>query len=374
MNRILKPLGAAAAILFAVLVSAPSLSAADSSPNDRARFLAGLAPAEGSPLAEKAKDAGWKRHATAFDKAWEKLNNGQLGKIRAWQTKNLTSPQPNMYYMFSGPDFLYAEVFFPTATTYVMSGLEPIGEVPELATMSDAALNNELRDLQSALSNVLNLSFFITKNMQSQLKAGKVRGVLPVIYTFLARAGKTIEEVSLINVDADGNAQPSDGQAMKDMTPGVKIVFSGGASGAAKQTIYYFTTDLSNSGIEKSGFMKFCEKLGRGDGFVKSASYLMHSDGFSKVRDFLLQNVNSLVQDDSGIPLKYFQESDWDLHPHGKYLGPIKLFAGNYQSKLAALFKKGAQPIDFGIGYRHRRNESNLLLAVRKQAKAAAAN
>lgn len=372
MNRILKPFGTLFAILVVIAGAAQSVSA-ESTPNDAARFLAGLAPADGSPLAERAKDAAWKRHSDAFNKAWDKLNKGQLAKIRAWQGRNLTAPQPTLFYMFSGPDFLYADAFFPTATTYVMSGLEPIGDVPEMSKMSAAALGSELRDLQSALSNVLNLSFFITKNMQSQLRNGKVRGTLPVLYTFIARAGKTIEEVGFVDVDAEGNTQSSDGKTAKGMTPGVKIVFSGG-EGTPKQTLYYFTTDLSNGGIKKAGFLKFCEKLGKGDGLVKSASYLMHSGGFSTVRDFLLANVNSLVQDDSGIPVQYFKDGEWDLHAHGKYLGPIALFKGNYQSKLAKLFKKNATPIDFGIGYRHRIKESNLLLAVKKQPKTTAAN
>src|SRR5687767_792514 len=109
MSRVLTPLRAAATLFLGLMLTAPSLQAADSAPNDRARFLAGIAPADGSPLAEKAKDAGWKRHAAAFDKAWEKLNKGQLAKIRAWQGKNLTAPQPTLFYMFSGPDFLYAD-------------------------------------------------------------------------------------------------------------------------------------------------------------------------------------------------------------------------------------------------------------------------
>jgi len=34
-----------------------------------------------------------------------------------------------MYYMFSGPDFLYAYTFFPNANTYILAGLEPVGQV-----------------------------------------------------------------------------------------------------------------------------------------------------------------------------------------------------------------------------------------------------
>ena len=93
----------------------------------------------------------------------------------------------------------------------------------------------------------------------------------------------------------------------------------------------------------------------------------MHSDGFSRVRGFLLENAQSIVQDDSGIPVRFFQPGDWALVPFGRYLGPIPLFSGQYQPALAELYRRG-DPIalDFGVGYRYQRSESNLLMAVRR--------
>ena len=38
--------------------------------------------------------------------------------------------------MFSGPDFLYATSFFPNASTYVLAGLEPTGDIPQLTNLS----------------------------------------------------------------------------------------------------------------------------------------------------------------------------------------------------------------------------------------------
>ena len=72
--------------------------------------------------------------------------------------------------MFSGPDFLYADAFFPKASTYVLSGLEPIGTVPELSDMPLRSLSGELRQLQSSLNSVMSYSFFITNNMRKQLR------------------------------------------------------------------------------------------------------------------------------------------------------------------------------------------------------------
>ncbi|TKW76838.1 MAG: hypothetical protein DI543_18845, partial [Bradyrhizobium icense] len=50
--------------------------------------------------------------------------------------------------------------------------------------------------------------------------------------------------------------------------------------------------------------------------------------------------------------------------PFGRYNGPIGEFPGRYQQSYAELFRK-AEPINFGIGYRWRTNDSNLLLSVR---------
>ncbi|MGH8635964.1 MAG: hypothetical protein ACREUZ_02405, partial [Burkholderiales bacterium] len=63
-----------------------------------------------------------------------------------------------------------------------------------------------------------------------------------------------------------------------------------------------------------------------------------------------------------------FKADQWDFRPFGKYLGPIAIFPGRYQPRLATLFKK-APALPFGIGYRHRGYDSNLLLAVKKAAR-----
>ncbi len=356
---------AAFAALAFILSAAPGF-AATSTPDDAAHILAGLPPSANSPLAHVAEDAGWKRHAAFFNTAWGKLDARQLTKVRAWQAANLPSPQPTLFYMFSGPDFLYADAFFPKADTYVLSGLEPIGVVPEIADMPSRTLSSELRQLQSSLNSVMSYSFFITNNMKKQLRVGKINGTLPLLYVFLARSGKTIDDVTLVDLDADGAVQPEGKVDAKAATKGVKIGFT--SADGHKHTLYYFTTDISNAGMKKNGgFRAFCEKLGAGDAFIKSASYLMHSGGFSDIRDFLLGHSMTLLQDDSGIPLQYFKAEDWDLRPFGRYLGPISLFRGNYQPKLAKLFKSGnREPLNYGVGYRWRSNESNLLLAVKK--------
>ncbi len=351
--------------LFLVAVSG-AIASDKASVNDTARYLAGLAPAETSPLTKLTKDPAWQQHARSLDGSWKELETRRLSKIRAWSAENLKDRRGTLYYMFSGPDFLYANAFYPQASTYLLSGLEPVGRVPDIGERTRHSLNN----LRSSMSSSISLSFFITKNMKNQLRETELSGTLPILLVYAARSGKTIKEVSLVSLDSEGKLSTTEGHASQKGVQGAKIVFTSG-EGSPQQTLYYFSTDVSNGGVKTSGFLKFADTLGAGDGMFKSASYLPHNGSFSDVRDFVLRKSHHIVQDDSGIPVAYFKPDQWQLIPFGRYLGPIAIFPGRNQPGLAEIYKKGpAKPLDFGMGYRWRPNESNVLLAVRKDVSA----
>ena len=348
----------AAVTLFAAL----PVRAQTASVDDTAKFLAGMMPSADSPLAPLTKDPAWQRHAKFFDTAFGQLEQRQLSRIRAWADTNLAAPKPTMFYMFSGPDFLYANAFYSKASTYVLSALEPVGSVPDLSRLPRGGIASALYNVERSLGSILSFSFFITKQMKTDLQAGQISGTLPILYVFLARSGVTVKSVSPISLDDQGAAYFAGENAGSNAVRGVRITFAG--SDGLEKTLYYFSTDLSNSGVKASGFLKFCATLAPGNSLIKSASYLLHSGNFTTVRDFLLTNSATIIQDDSGIPLAYYGTKKWRLFPFGRYLGPIDEFAGRYQDSYAALFRR-AQPIDFGIGYRWRTHESNLLLSVR---------
>jgi hypothetical protein len=349
----------AAALIWA---SVGLARAAEVTADDTAKFLAGMQPSADSPLLPLTKDPSWQRHARFFDHAFGQLEQRQLSKIRAWSDTHLAAPKPTMFYMFSGPDFLYANAFYPNATTYVLSALEPPGQVPDLTRLPRGALGAALYNVEHSLGSVLSFSFFITKQMKTDLRASQIGGTLPILYVFLARSGKTLKSVTPVALDGEGQVRTDSENPGPNAPRGARIVFTG--SDAVERTLYYFSTDLSNSGVKSSGFLKFCSTLAPGNSLVKSASYLLHSGNFTTVRDYILNNSATIVQDDSGIPLTHYSTRQWSLFPFGRYLGPIGEFPGRYQQSYADLFRR-AEPIDFGIGYRWRTNESNLLLSVR---------
>lgn len=359
-----------ATVLFLFGAVVHTMPARAASPNDVARFLAGLPPPDGSPLSDVSGTRVWHRHAAAMDSAWENIEARQLSRIRTWSTSELTAPSNTLYYFFSGPDFLYADAFFPAATTYVLAALELSGPLPSVGRSRGEALGYGLAQLRSSLNSVLNFSFFRTREMRSTLSANSFSGTLPILYIFLARTGKTIDEVTFHDINEDGRLVAAGEGLPRGAANVAKILFKG--SDGQQRTLYYVQTDLSNGGWRRSGFRAFMESMEAGDALVKSASYLLHSKAFTDVRTHLLERSKRLLQDDSGIPIAYFKKDEWQLRPYGRYLGPIAVFPDNYQRPLAELFRSAKPPaIDFGVGYRFRLNESNILIADKLTVRAA---
>ena len=337
-------------------------------PNDIARFLAGMPVPEDSPLAPLMRDPAWQAHSAFFEREFSKLTVRQLQKLHAWEDIYLpeaTQPIPVAFYMFSGPDFLYVDQFFPRASVYVLCGKEAMGPPPD--PLRIANLSGALGNLENAMKSSLSTTYFITKNMKIDLHEQNLNGVLPILYTFIARADKSITNVAFGSMNSSGTFHEDAPGKKPGSIPGVRINYTDNQTGDS-QTLYYFTTDISDGGIKSTpGFLKFCEHLGPGSSLLKSSSYLMFEEGFATIRNFILEHSNRIVQDDAGIPLAYFDPNKWNLRLFGVYLGPIELFKQHYQPRLQELFQQSnPPPLDFGFGYRWNYKEANLIVAGRK--------
>jgi len=347
---------------------APRAIPVNTGPNDVARFLAGMPVPENSPLAPLMRDPAWQAHAAFFEEQFSKLHARQLEKLHGWQQTSFPEslqPFPVVFYMFSGPDFLYVDQFFPRAQVYVLCGKEALGPPPD--PLRIANLSSALGNLENAMKSSLSTTYFITKDMKVDLHEQNLNGVLPILYTCIARADKSITNVSFGSLNSGGVFEEAALGRKGGSTSGVRIRYTDNQSGGA-QTLYYFTTDISDSGIKATpGFLKFCQRLGTGPSFLKSPSYLLFESGFASIRNFILDHSNMIVQDDSGIPIAYFDPNKWTVRFFGAYLGPIDVFKQHYQPRLRELYQQGnPPPLDFGFGYRWNYKEANLFVATRK--------
>ncbi|MBF9221738.1 hypothetical protein [Hymenobacter ruricola] len=338
---------------------------------DVAMFLGGLQPSQHSNLTALAATPAWQAFAKDQDKSWDKYRATHTTRMTKWASTELDSvhaSSPTIFYPFSGPDFLNVFTMFPTSQTYVLMGLEPVGSIPARTSLENPKL---LPAVKTSLWSVLNFSFFRTNDMAVDLKSVELDGALPLMMLFAARTGNQITGIRPVQLDAAGQLQdaPKDSIQTPDpkAIPGVEMKLRG-PDGQPK-TVYYFSADLSDWKLTaKSAPLEFVRHLGPLTTYVKSATYLMHKSYFNKVRRTVLRRSRYILQDDSGIAMKYFQKGAWQFNYYGTYRRPINLFAKQYQPELTAAYHDTVnkpKPLPFGTGYNWRQTDSNLLLAKR---------
>src|SRR5437867_13037898 len=199
-----------------------------------------------SPLASLTNDPAYLDHSAFFEKAFAKLNSRQLQKLGVWQDAYLPESKdqiPVAYYMFSGPDFLYVDQFFPKASVYILCGRESMGPPPDPLRIAD--LSGALGNLENAMKSSLETTYFITKDMKVDLQQQNLNGVLPILYAFIARADKSISNVTFGSLNSAGTFQESAPGKKGGSIPGVRIRYTDNQSGDS-QTMYYFITDISD--------------------------------------------------------------------------------------------------------------------------------
>ena len=82
------------------------------------------------------------------------------------------------------------------------------------------------------------------------------------------------------------------------------------------------------------------------------------------IRDQILTNSAAILQDDSGIPFRYFPTGPWKVQLYGDYRRPYGSFRWFEQPDLRKAYESvAAKPLFFHVGYGYSRVASNLLSA-----------
>ena len=86
------------------------------------------------------------------------------------------------------------------------------------------------------------------------------------------------------------------------------------------------------------------------------------------IRNYILQNSNLVLQDDTGVPFRDFEASKWHVQLFGAYSHPDRPFRREYQRDLARAFQANTnvRELGFSLGYGAGRRPSILMLAHRK--------
>ncbi len=373
-----------AALLFTALSftaraeDAKTAPAYDAKLTNLARLLAGQPPEPGF-FDKIASSDMWKKHQAFFAERWPKIESGRFKTAAEWRDQELRVPAEaasTLVYPFSGPDFLNAQLFFPSARRYIFYSLEAPGTIPDVEAMSDADAAAYFGEIQDALDDIFMRHYFITNHMFKELTAKHLKGNRPLFLIFMALMKDKIVSVEEVSLNEEGDVVPARTAVKGEKKPakGLKIDFLKEGS-QEPQTLLYFSLDVSDTAIVRHPeFLKFLAKNAPAESFIKSASYLLQDPQFKTIRKTILDTSAYLLQDDSGMPYRSMKNG-WDVTLYGDYLGPKQDFKVGFQPDLAKAYKVpgAAKPLPFHFGYHWEEGlESCVQIAVKKPGAPAA--
>ncbi len=336
---------------------------------DTSRLLAGLSVDPSSPLAETAAKPEWRAWQKEFDAQWTTATRDRFAQMSAWRDRELapfTGPCDTLMYPFAGPDILNAVLLFPGCHRYILFGLEPVGALPSLDQLPPERVARLLDETRKAMNDLLQRNYFITSHMLEDTSAKELHGTVPLIVLFLARLDARIVSIRDAEIDETGRLRDRTPAApTKKTASAVEVVFV--REGQEPQTAVYFRGQVEDKMIkQRPGIVPFLEQPGTFPTFLKSASYLLHGSEFTVVRNILLSRSRLVLEDDSGIPLRFLKAPDWSVTLYGKYQKPVKDFNYGYQDDLAKAYATDkVRPLSFSFGYHWKGEGAAVLLAVR---------
>jgi hypothetical protein len=352
----------------------PSHPPKDSSLDRIASYLCGE---ELAPAVENLPQKSWEAFSEKVDASWQELEKARLNAMDEWVSDYFTHQirdSLTLFYPFSGPDFLHAFHLFPEANDYILLAREEPGKIPDFTSLSADENMQYLNYVNFFLRDIYKRSYFITGRMQEDIGKGEFKGIMPVFYVFLHQTDHEILQIEYLKIDSSGHARILPDSLWNGTEQGQAVRFTirkNQADPFDVKSLTYLYCDISNEGFRNMPEIKrWLSRLDTCNTFVKSASYLMHYRTFSDIRELVLNKSVAVFQDDTGIPFRHFDISDWNITLFGAYQRPISVF-GPYlmQHDLAAAYSDTnyhQRELPFSIGYHWTDRKQNYMLARKR--------
>jgi hypothetical protein len=346
---------------------------------DTARVVAGLVPGDAARFDAVTKRPAWRAYREDVDRNWSRLQTERFAAMRVWSDREITpavGPCDTLFYPFGGPDFVNAYVLFPGCSRYLLFGLEPVGSMPALERGDPQAVDALLAELRASLSDVFVRDYFITREMMTELKTPGVNGTLPLLLVFLARLDARIVDIRMESPWSQGEAaespvpaqDPGSGARRQPQRANAVTIRFATAGSTRVQTLSYARVRMEDTSfVKQEALQAYLDRHAPFTTMLKSASYLLHDNQFSRVRSAVLTGSRAVLQDDTGVPFRFFDKTAWSVRLFGRYSPPVKDFNYGRQPDLEGAYRdtSAVHDLPFSFGYHWRQGTSSVMLAIR---------
>jgi hypothetical protein len=316
-----------------------------------------------------------KRVYARFQRGWADVAAPFFASIRP-------SPLPDkVVYPFGGGDLLFALVTYPDAVEYTSISLELAGDATVIDGMSRADFQLGLADASWMITRLAGVEYSFTEHMAFMQKS-KLPVQLCMALAALAAEGYEPTSLRYFRVEDDGSLhyytqaeiQTALAERKKgdDAIPAVfanaELAFRKAGDAQAPTKIYRsIAYNLDDKHFGGSGLEKHLAAKGPVVAMVKAASYLLWRDDFTAIRTYLLDHVEFMVSDSTGILPTASQAAGFELTAYGHFKGSLLHTDQKKNADMIALWKKlPARDLAFRFGYPDYEKKSGHLLVARR--------
>jgi hypothetical protein len=293
-------------------------------------------------------------------------------------------------YPFGGGDLLSALTTYPDGAEITTLSLELAGDPRRLRSLGKESLATSLGLIRRTIAPLLSLADSTSANLM-QGQRGEIPGQLAFFLVALAVHGQEPASVRYFRIEPEGRLRyysaeeiaaedrKTSAKSLKggwtppDFAPAfanVEIVFR--PRGSAQGTVRvhrHIAANLADGPLGKDpSVLRHLEMKGRVAAMTKAASYLLWRPDFVTIRQYLLDHMQFMVSDSTGIPPSPARKAGFIQETYGSFSGSFLAASRAYNDEFRELWKsQPPRPLPFRYGYPDSSRHYHLLV-TRKAA------
>ncbi len=312
-------------------------------------------------------------------------------------------------YPFGGGDMLTVLATFPDATEITTISLEGVGDVRSIAAPVSSRLRRDLRTTRHTFTRLLKAAFSGTGELNDAhnsrlpghlivvLGALAVHGHEPVsLRYFTLNPDGTIHYLTAEEIETADRASETEKTVHENRTTqrdnrkkktkttkkkkksrelavsifsNAELVFRKVGQPDAPEKVYrHIAFNLDDKWMQKDpSLLRHLEAKGTVTAMTKAASHLLWRESFSTIRKYLLDYMEWMISDATGVPANAARAAGFEQITWGRYVGAYFPHpAKKVEKEMIKLWKTNPhQPLDFRYGYFDARHHNHLMITRR---------
>jgi hypothetical protein len=281
-------------------------------------------------------------------------------------------------YPFGGGDLLTTLSTFPDATEITTLSLEKSGDARMIDNIAKAKFKTELDENRKDVGRLFKVAHSKTTNLEI-VSRGHLPGEL--VFSLVALVVHDYEPLTLryFKLADDGSikyitaeeiaAADKDAKLRKGMFDNMEVTFRAkGQANAPVKTFRHIAANLDNKHFKASPVQKHLVAKGKVSAMTKAASFLLWWSDFSTIREYLLENMEWMISDATGVPPRYATKAGFEQITYGKFDGPFLAEAkgDGTVKEMTKLWKTNPQvELGFRYGYPDNAHHSHMMITRR---------